>query len=136
MRSWRPAWPLPAAGMWSKTTIGSVFTQPGIPSMRAEQRWLAAIVSIAVAARLVAVFILGNAIQGLPGIFDEISYHTLATRILAGHGFTFDRVWWPITAAGTPTAHWSYLYTLWLAAVYAIFGAQPIVARLLQAVLA
>src|SRR5258705_4258091 len=112
--------------MLSRTTIGSVFTRPGTPSMRAEQRLLLAIAAISVAARLAAVFILGNVIQGLPGIFDEISYHTLATRLLAGHGFSFAVEWWPITAAGTPTAHWSYLYTLWLAAIYAVFGAQPI----------
>jgi hypothetical protein len=104
--------------------------------MRSEHRWLMAIAATSVAARLLAVFILGNAVEGLPGIYDEISYHTLATRLLAGHGFTFAIAWWPITAAGTPTAHWSYLYTVWLAGVYALFGAQPIVARLLQALLA
>ena len=68
--------------------------------MRAEKRWLAGIVLVAVVARLAAAVILGNAIQNLPGIFDEISYHTLATRLLAGHGFTFNRIWWPLTAAG------------------------------------
>lgn len=101
--------------------------------MPAEKRWLVGIVLVSVVARLGAAAILGNSIQALPGILDEISYHTLATRLLAGHGFTFGQTWWPITAAGTPSAHWSYLYTLWLAAVYTVFGAHPIVARLLQA---
>jgi hypothetical protein len=104
--------------------------------MWSDRRWLSWILLVSVGLRLVAAVILGNQIQPLPGIFDEISYHTLATRLLGGHGFTFDSVWWPITAAGTPTAHWSYLYTLWLTAVYALFGPNPLAARLIQAVLA
>ena len=67
--------------------------------MRAETRWLVGIVLVSVVARLGAAAILGNTIQALPGILDEISYHTLATRLLAGHGFTFGETWWPITAA-------------------------------------
>ena len=53
-----------------------------------------------------------------------------------GYGFSFAEIHWPITAAGEPTAHWSYLYTLYLSALYAIAGPQPLVARLFQAVLA
>jgi 4-amino-4-deoxy-L-arabinose transferase-like glycosyltransferase len=54
---------------------------------------------------------------------------------LGGYGFSFDQEWWPITAAGAPTAHWSFLYTLYLVLVYAIFGTHPLAARILQAVL-
>ena len=35
----------------------------------------------------------------------------------------------------TPTAHWSFLYSLLVAAVYGILGVHPLVARLVQAVL-
>ena len=39
------------------------------------------------------------------------------------------------TAAGAPTAHWSYLYTYYVSLVYLLFGPHPLVARLIQAVL-
>ncbi|WP_420643999.1 hypothetical protein [Candidatus Leptofilum sp.] len=77
----------------------------------------------------------GNEIQALPGTFDEVSYHNLALRVLDGHGFSFGERWWPGTAANEPTAHWSYLYTGYLIAVYAIFGANPLLARILQAII-
>jgi len=102
--------------------------------MRADRRWLGLIVLGSLAARLMAVVIVGDRVELLPGIYDQISYHTLALRLLGGHGFTFGEVWWPITAAGTPTAHWSYLYTLFLAAVYAVFGPHPLAVRLIQVV--
>ncbi|MCC7359789.1 MAG: hypothetical protein IT317_09945 [Anaerolineales bacterium] len=100
------------------------------------RRALLAIVLAAVGARVAVALLMGNAVDTLPGVYDQVSYHTLAMRLVGGHGFTFDRDWWPITRAGQPTAHWSYLYTLWLAAVYAVVGAQPLGARLLQAVAA
>jgi 4-amino-4-deoxy-L-arabinose transferase-like glycosyltransferase len=78
---------------------------------------------------------LGNEVVALPGIADQISYHTLARRLVAGHGFTFGQIWWPVTAAGEPTAHWSYLYTLYLAGLYDLIGPTPLVPRLLQAVI-
>lgn len=84
--------------------------------------------------RVGAALYLGQAVSDLPGIADQVSYHALALRLVEGHGFTFDRVWWPVTAAGAPTAHWSYLYTLFLAGVYSLIGATPLAARLLQAV--
>lgn len=76
--------------------------------------------------------------QGLvgPGTADQVSYHTLALRILGGSGFSFDRQWWPLTAAEAPTAHWSYLYTFFLAAVYALLGPHTLAARLIQALIA
>jgi 4-amino-4-deoxy-L-arabinose transferase-like glycosyltransferase len=55
---------------------------------------------------------------------------------LDGFGFTFPSDHWPATRAGEPTAHWSYLYTLYLSLVYGIRGANPLAARLIQAVIA
>jgi 4-amino-4-deoxy-L-arabinose transferase-like glycosyltransferase len=98
------------------------------------KRPLVAIMVVALLLRLVSVAVMGNSVEPLPGIFDQISYHNLALRLLDGHGFSFGEPWWPATAADAPTAHWSYLYTVYLAAVYAIFGPHPWVARLLQAV--
>jgi len=95
---------------------------------------LVGILVMSVLLRIAAAFYLGNPVVDMPGTNDQISYHSLALRVLGGHGFTFDRGWWPLTRAGEPTAHWSYLYTLYLVAVYAIGGPHPLVARLIQAV--
>jgi hypothetical protein len=84
--------------------------------------WLWMIIGLGVMARLGAVLMMGDAVQVLPGIYDQVSYHTLATRLLGGHGFTFETEWWPVTQAGEPTAHWSYLYTFYLTIVYALVG--------------
>lgn len=94
---------------------------------------LAIVLSISVAVRLAAAFSVGDEARALPGTADEVSYHTLAVRVATGHGFTFGQNWWPLTRAGEPTAHWSYLYTLFLAGVYGLFGPHPLVARLIQA---
>lgn len=99
------------------------------------QRPLVLIILIAVSLRVSVAFVMGNAVVELPGIFDQISYHNLALRVVGGHGFTFGEMWWPITAANAPTAHWSFLYTLFLALIYKLIGLQPIVVRLIQAVL-
>jgi len=97
------------------------------------RRILAAIIGVSVVVRVAAAFHLGNIVDVLPGIFDQVSYHALALRVLGGHGFSFEHASWPMTAAGAPTAHWSFLYTLYLTAVYALFGPNPLVARLIQA---
>jgi 4-amino-4-deoxy-L-arabinose transferase-like glycosyltransferase len=93
------------------------------------------IIVISVLLRIAAVFFLGNQVVDMPAISDQISYHNLALRLLDGHGFSFEDHWWPATRAGEPTAHWSYLYTFYLAAVYFVFGPNPLAARLIQAVL-
>lgn len=98
------------------------------------KRLLVSIVITAVLLRVAVALIMGDQVQVLPGIYDQISYHTLAVRLIEGHGFTFGEDWWPVTKAGEPTAHWSYLYTLYLAAVYKLVGVHPLVARLIQAV--
>jgi len=77
----------------------------------------------------------GNEIKELPGTFDEVSYHNLALRVMDGHGFSFGERWWPGTAANEPTAHWSYLYTIYLIVIYSIFGPSPLLARILQAII-
>ncbi len=100
------------------------------------KRWLLLILAVAVAARLGSALLMGDQVEILPGIYDQVSYHTLAIRLLGGHGFTFDQLWWPATPAGQPTAAWSYLYTFYLVGVYALFGAHPLAARLIQAVAA
>ncbi len=93
-------------------------------------------VAVGLVARLAAAATLGDSVEPLPAIFDQISYHALALRAISGHFFTFPVMWWPVTAANAPTAHWSYLYTLYLAGLYALFGAHPVIPRLIQAAFA
>jgi hypothetical protein len=96
---------------------------------------LRVLILLAALARTASALYQGNEVDALPGVADQISYHRLATRVLEGHGFSFDVGWWPATPAGRPTAHWSYLYVIFLAAVYFLFGPNPIMPRLIQAVL-
>lgn len=99
-------------------------------------RWLWAIVSAAVALRLGAALYLGNDIALLPGTADQLSYHSLALRVLEGQGFSFGTGWWPATSPDQPTAHWSYLYVLFLSAVYGVVGPHAVAARIIQAIVA
>ena len=100
------------------------------------RRLLVAIVLLAVLLRVGSALFQGNQIDTLPGIYDQVSYDGLARRVLEGHGFSFGEDHWPATRAGEPTAHWSFLYTLYLTGVYALFGPDPLPARLIQAVFA
>jgi 4-amino-4-deoxy-L-arabinose transferase-like glycosyltransferase len=97
---------------------------------------LIAIAVVAVSLRLFSAFYQGNDVSDLPGIFDQISYDGLARRVADGYGFSFAEGHWPATRAGEPTAHWSYLYTLYLATVYKVFGTYPLIARAIQALIA
>lgn len=99
------------------------------------RRVLLLIIAVSVLLRILAALYLGNNIVEMPGTFDQISYHNLALRVNDGYGFTFGENWWPVTQANAPTAHWSYLYTFYLAFIYKVFGPNPLVARLLQAVI-
>jgi 4-amino-4-deoxy-L-arabinose transferase-like glycosyltransferase len=99
------------------------------------QRPLLPIIFISVLLRVAVAFAMGDTVVDLPGIFDQISYHNLALRVAKGYGFSFGELWWPITPANAPTAHWSFLYTLYLTITYLIFGPHPIIARILQAVI-
>jgi 4-amino-4-deoxy-L-arabinose transferase-like glycosyltransferase len=93
------------------------------------------ILIVSVLLRLTVAFAMGNRVVELPGIFDQISYHNLALRVARGYGFSFGELWWPITPANAPTAHWSFLYTLYLVLIYSLFGPYPIIARFLQAII-
>lgn len=92
-------------------------------------------VSISILLRLAAAVYFGNELEVTPGAADQISYHNLAIRVLEGKGFSFATPWWPATEKDAPTAHWSYLYTFFVAAVYGIFGEQPFFVRLFQLIL-
>ena len=98
--------------------------------------WLMIIILVATLLRVATALYLGDEVVVLPGTTDQVSYDMLAQRVINGHGFTVSEAWWPATPAGEPTAHWSYFYTLYLAAIYSLVGYHPLVARLLQAVLA
>jgi hypothetical protein len=71
----------------------------------------------------------------VPTEHDDYSYSTLGLRLATGHGYTFDRYWYPFTPPETPTAHWSFLYTAFIAAIYALVGFHPVAVRLVTAVL-
>lgn len=90
---------------------------------------------ISVLLRILTGLYYGNQIQQLPGTFDEVSYHNLALRVMDGHGFSFGERWWPGTAANEPTAHWSYLYTVYLIVIYTIVGPSPLLARIVQSLI-
>ncbi len=126
--------PQPAAWSPARPTAQTETFVFGTRHLSAQQV-LGGILLLATILRVSAALLHGNSLVGLPGIYDQISYDGLARRVLDGYGFSFARTWWPITPAGEPTAHWSYLYTLYIAAVYTIFGPQPLVARLIQAVI-
>ena len=103
-----------------------------LSSRKIETFYLPIVLIASVVVRLVSALYLGNEVVELPGTADQISYHNLALRVLDGFGFTFGESWWPVTGAGEPTAHWSYLYTSYLIGVYSISGRNPLVARLIQ----
>jgi 4-amino-4-deoxy-L-arabinose transferase-like glycosyltransferase len=104
--------------------------------LRSRFRWfLPGILATAVVLRLGVAVAMGNEVNSLPGIHDQISYHTLAVRLLTGHGLSFPDYWWPATLPDAPTAFWSYVYTGYLWAVYSIFGVSPLAARLIQALI-
>jgi 4-amino-4-deoxy-L-arabinose transferase-like glycosyltransferase len=108
--------------------------QTAAPARWSTTRVLLAIVGVAVLLRVAAALMLGDTADALPGAADQVSYDMLAQRVAAGYGFSFPTYWYPFTEPNTPTAHWSYLYTLYLAALYTLIGHHPLVARLVQSV--
>ena len=104
-------------------------------STQSVRRWIVPIIVVSVLVRLGAALYQGSDMDALPGVTDQLSYHELALRVIDGHGFSFATGWWPATRANQPTAHWSFLYVLFLVGVYSIFGPAPIFARLIQSVL-
>jgi hypothetical protein len=97
--------------------------------------YLVGILAVSVLLRVAVAFYLGDVVDAPPLLTDQRSYDALGVRLVTGHGFSFDRGWYPFTPAETPTAHWSFLYSIFVAAVYAIFGTHPLAVRLSQAVL-
>ena len=86
----------------------------------------------AVLVRLPMAVYMGDHVTVLPGIHDQVSYDALARSLLAGRGYSFTEKWYPFTPANTPTAHWSFIYPLYLAGIYAFTGYHPLAARLVQ----
>jgi len=86
----------------------------------------------AVLIRIPIALYMGDIVTVLPGIHDQLSYDALARSLLEGRGYSFTENWYPFTKANTPTAHWSFLYPLYLAGIYAVTGYHPLVARLIQ----
>ena len=93
---------------------------------------LTLILVAAVLIRIPIAIYMGDQVTVLPGIQDQVSYDALARSLLDGRGYSFTAKWYPFTPADTPTAHWSFIYPLYLAGVYAVTGYHPLVARLLQ----
>src|SRR5512138_3130455 len=95
---------------------------------------LLAIFAVSVALRAGTALYLGDVVDAPPLLTDQRSYHALGERLITGHGFSFADGWYPFTEPDTPTAHWSFLYSLFVAGIYAIFGAHPLAVRLIQAI--
>lgn len=98
------------------------------------QRVLTLILVVAVLIRIVVALYMGDKVTVLPGIQDQVSYDALARSLLDGRGYSFTKNWYPFTPANTPTAHWSFIYPLYLAGIYAVTGYHPLAARLVQGI--
>ena len=97
--------------------------------------WLLGILLASVVVRVGIALYFGDIVDAPSLLTDQRSYHALGARLVEGHGFSFAQGWYPFTLADTPTAHWSFLYSLFVAAVYAMFGVHPVAVRLVQATL-
>jgi hypothetical protein len=97
--------------------------------------YLLAVLGLSVLLRVGVALYLGDVVDAPPLLTDQRSYHMLGARLATGHGFSFPIGWYPFTPPDTPTAHWSFLYSLFVAAVYVVFGIHPLAARLSGALL-
>lgn len=88
------------------------------------------ILVVALAARTSAALILGNVVRGLSGAQDEITYSTLGHRFVQGFGLTFPENWYPWIKANAPQSYFSDTISYYLAGIYAVFGYEPLAARL------
>jgi hypothetical protein len=95
-------------------------------------RTFLAITALAVLLRFGVAVYLGDT---TPPAKDETSYSVLAARLATGHGYSFPVGWYPFAEADTPTSHWSFLYTAFVASVFSTIGAHPLGVRLFQALL-
>jgi hypothetical protein len=96
---------------------------------------LVTILAIAVLLRVGVALYLGDIVDAPPLLTDQRSYHALGERLITGHGFSFATGWYPFTPREMPTAHWSFLYSLFVAVVYGLFGPHVLYARIVQAIL-
>lgn len=101
-----------------------------------QQRLLILILAVAVLIRIPMALYMGDRVTALPGIQDQVTYDALAHSLLDGRGYSFTENWYPFTRANTPTAHWSFVYPLYLAGVYALTGYHPLAARFVQGIAA
>jgi 4-amino-4-deoxy-L-arabinose transferase-like glycosyltransferase len=108
--------------------------RPPVAAGGPDQRLLVAVITLSIALRVAVAVLLGDRAEPISGAFDQYSYDMLARRLSTGFGFTFPIGWYPFTQPGEATAHWSYLYTGFLAAVYLVFGHHPLAARLIQSI--
>lgn len=100
------------------------------------QKSLTLVLAVAVLIRIPMALYMGDHVTVMPGIQDQVSYDALAHSLLDGRGYSFTENWYPFTRANTPTAHWSFVYPLYLAGVYTLTGYHPLAARLVQGILA
>lgn len=91
------------------------------------------ILAVAFVVRLATALWLGNSMEVLPagGTHDQVSYDMLAHRVATGHGFTFPQAWYPWVPPDIPTAYYSGTMVIHLAAIYYMFGYNPLIARIL-----
>lgn len=94
-----------------------------------------AILFLSLALRVGTAFYLGDIVDAPPLLTDQRAYHRLAVRLIEGYGFSFAENNYPFTPANTPTSHWSFLQSLFVAGIYSVFGIHPLAARLIEAVL-
>jgi hypothetical protein len=87
--------------------------------------------TIAAVALLLRLLVVGWAAGRIPPTADGTYYQTIAERIAAGHGYTW---LWP-DGAVTYAAHYPIGYPALIGAAYVAFGAKPVVAMVVHAVL-
>ncbi|MGH2458039.1 MAG: ArnT family glycosyltransferase, partial [Chloroflexota bacterium] len=99
------------------------------------RRAVLGILGIAFLVRMAAACYLGDAVTGLSGAQDEVSYSMLGERFATGHGLTFPTAWYPWIAPNAPQSYYSAAMSLYLATIYTVFGFHPLVARVITGVL-
>jgi 4-amino-4-deoxy-L-arabinose transferase-like glycosyltransferase len=118
---------------------------PRIPRIRkfvswlssiSETKWLVFIVMAGLILRLAMAFYLGDTVEIIPVAYDQIHFDNVARSLVAGNGFSFSNPPWPFIKPGAPTAFVSFLYTLFLAGTYWLFGSHALPARIIQALVA
>lgn len=107
------------------------------PNKMPAKYWLLLILLLAFLLRAGTAVWLGNKMEVLEagGTHDQVSYDMLAYRLAQGYGFTFPQAWYPWVPADTPTSYYSGIMVLHLAVLYQIFGYNPLIPRLLYALL-